>query len=124
MSLVTPAADEPAFTPADGVPSPSGEPPARRRWPWKRILLIAAGLFVLLIAWLAWTAPLGRALEPLEQPALVLLDDEGRPFARRGDLKEEPVDIVELPPHVVDAVLSTEDRRFYEHIGVDFRGLG
>jgi penicillin-binding protein 1A len=125
MSFVSPAADEPASVHADGVPiPPTGEPPVKRRWPWRRIFLIAAVLFVLLIAWLAWTAPLGRALEPLEQPALVLLDDEGRPFARRGDLKEEPVDVAELPPHVVDAVLSTEDRRFYEHIGVDFRGLG
>jgi penicillin-binding protein 1A len=124
MALITPAADEPAYTPADSVPPPSGEPPVRRRWPWRRIFLIAVGLFVLVVAWLVWTAPLGRALEPLEQPALVLLDDEGRPFARRGDLKEEPVDVADLPPHVIDAVLATEDRRFYDHIGVDFRGLG
>ena len=120
MSLGTPVADEDAYP--DGPP-PLGEPPTKRRWPWKRILLGVVLLFLLLVAWLAWTAPLGRALEPLDQPALVLLDDEGTPFARRGDLKEQPVDIASLPPHVVDAVLSTEDRRFYDHIGVDIRGL-
>jgi penicillin-binding protein 1A len=119
MSLGTPVADEDAYP--DGAPPPEGAP--AKRWPWKRILLGLLLLFLLLVAWLVWTAPLGRALEPLEQPALVLLDDEGTPFARRGDLKEEPVDIARLPPHVVDAVLSTEDRRFYDHIGVDFRGL-
>jgi penicillin-binding protein 1A len=124
MSLVTPVADEPAYATGDGLPPPSGEPPVKRRWPWRRIFLAAAGLLVLLIAWLAYTAPLGRALEPLEQPALVLLDAEGRPFARRGDLKEEPVDVADLPPHVIDAVLATEDRRFYEHVGIDLRGLG
>lgn len=125
MSLVTPAADEPAYAPADGAGlPPQGEPPVKRRWPWRRIFLIAGGLFLLLIIWLVWTAPLGRALEPLEQPALVLLDAEGRPFARRGDFKEEPVQVASLPPHVIDAVLATEDRRFYDHIGVDFRGLG
>ncbi len=120
MSLGTPVADEDVYP--DGPP-PLGEPPTKRRWPWKRILLGVVLLFLLLVAWLAWTAPLGRALEPLDQPALVLLDDEGTPFARRGDLKEQPVDIASLPPHVVDAVLSTEDRRFYDHIGVDIRGL-
>lgn len=120
MSPGTPVADEDAYL--DDTPPPT-EPPAKRRWPWKRILLGLVIAFVLLVAWLAWTAPLGRALEPLDQPALVLLDDEGEPFARRGDLKEEPVAIQRLPQHVVDAVLSTEDRRFYDHIGVDFRGL-
>lgn len=124
MSLVTPAADEPAYAGGDGLPPPPGQPPVKRRWPWRRIGLITAALFVLLIGWLVWTAPLGRALEPLEQPALVLLDDEGQPFARRGDLKEEPVDVADLPPHVIDAVLATEDRRFYDHVGVDIRGLG
>jgi len=118
-----PAAPEPELPPVDGVP-PSGEPPVKRRWPWRRIALGVGLLFALLIAWLVWTAPLGRALEPLDQPALVLFDAEGRPFARRGDLKEEPVEIAELPGHVVDAVLATEDRRFYDHIGIDFQGLG
>ncbi len=118
MSVTAPAAPEPELTPGEDDPRPG------RRWPWRRIILAVIGLFVLLVAWLAWTAPLGRALEPLDQPALVLLDAEGRPFARRGDLKEKPVEVAKLPPHVVDAVLSTEDRRFYDHIGIDFQGLG
>src|SRR5690606_34244863 len=32
-----------------------------------------------------------------------------------------PVD--ELPDHVIKAVLATEDRRFFEHFGIDFIGL-
>jgi penicillin-binding protein 1A len=125
MSLVLSDADEPDLPSGADATSTGGErPPAGRRWPWKRIALGALILFALLVAWLAWTAPLGRALEPLDQPALVLLDAQGRPFVRRGDLKEEPVDIASLPAHVVDAVLATEDRRFYEHVGIDIRGLG
>ncbi|MFC3711863.1 transglycosylase domain-containing protein [Sphingoaurantiacus capsulatus] len=119
MSFSSPVADDPEL---EGI-DPQGQPPAKRRLPWKRIFAGLFALFVLMVAWLAWTAPLGRALEPLDQPALVLLDDEGTPFARRGDFKEEPVDIAKLPPHVIDAVLSTEDRRFYDHIGIDIRGL-
>ena len=33
----------------------------------------------------------------------------------------EPIDA--LPDHFIKAVLATEDRRFYEHIGIDFFGL-
>jgi penicillin-binding protein 1A len=112
--------DDPVFDPVE----PVEEAPRSflRRW-WWRILLIGALLFAGLITWLVFTAPLQRALEPLPEGALVLLDAEGRPFARRGDYKERPVTVAELPPHVVDAFLSIEDRRFYDHWGIDPVGL-
>ena len=97
-----------------------------RKWlaghPWH-----AAGagllLLVLLFAWLSWALPVSRALEPLPEATLVLLDSEGTPFARRGALKDEPVDARTLPRHVRDAVLAIEDRRFYSHSGIDLRGI-
>lgn len=109
----------------DGLGAADGEAleQKRRRWPWRRILFGLFVAFVGLIGWLAWTAPLSRALEPLPNPALVFLDANGQPFARRGAFKEEPVDVTKLPPHVVDAVLSIEDRRFYDHFGIDVRGI-
>ncbi len=33
------------------------------------------------------------------------------------------VDYDELPPHLVDALVSTEDKRFYKHSGVDAKGI-
>ena len=83
--------------------------PALRRWRW---LLLALAALAAVMAWLSWALPLDRALEPLPQPTLVLLDRHGTAFARRGALKLEPVDARRLPRHVVDAVLSIEDRRF------------
>jgi penicillin-binding protein 1A len=84
---------------------------------------IAFGALLLLFAWLSWALPLSRALDPLPEATLVLLDSEGKPFARRGELKEAPVDVRALPRHVRDAVLSIEDRRFYSHFGIDVRGV-
>ncbi len=101
--------------------TPEVAPKPRRRWRW-----IFGGfglLFVVLIAWLFFTAPLGRALEPLQSPALILEDASGAAFVRRGDFKARPVDVKELPPYVIDALLSTEDRRFYSHWGIDPQGL-
>lgn len=97
-----------------------------RRWlranPW-RALALAAVLPLLGFAWLSWALPVSRALQPLPEATLVLLDSEGTPFARRGALKEAPVDVRALPEHVRDAVLATEDRRFYRHFGIDLRGV-
>jgi penicillin-binding protein 1A len=55
-------------------------------------------------------------------PAIVIEDRNGREIAARGALDGEEVAISELPPYLVKAFLATEDRRFYEHHGVDFRG--
>jgi len=89
---------------------------------WRRIG-IGAVLLLVAFAWLSWQLPLSRAMDPLPEPTLILLDRTGESFARRGAYKEAPVDASALPAHVRDAVLSIEDRRFYTHGGIDLRGV-
>ncbi|MBD59212.1 MAG: penicillin-binding protein [Citromicrobium sp.] len=88
-----------------------------------RILAGLLFLLILIIAWLAITAPLSKSLEPIAPPQVTLLAADGTPIARNGAVYDEPVDIDRLPDHVVNAFLATEDRRFYSHWGVDPRGL-
>jgi penicillin-binding protein 1A len=86
--------------------------------------LFVLALTILLIAWLAFTAPLNKSLEPIAAPQITLLASDGTPIARNGAITEEPVEIGNLPPHVAEAFMAIEDRRFYTHWGVDPRGLG
>ncbi len=95
----------------------------RKRWWALRIVAGIAALFILLVAWLAITAPLSKSLEPIAPPQITLLAADGTPIARNGAIVDEPVDIDTLPPHVVEAFLAIEDRRFYDHWGVDPRGI-
>ena len=99
--------------------------PMRRTRGWwiKRGLLAALALFLLLLAWLAITAPLSKSLQPIVPPQLTLLAADGTPIARNGAVVDQPVDVSELPPHVVEAFLAIEDRRFYSHWGIDPRGI-
>ncbi|MBB3996582.1 penicillin-binding protein 1A [Aureimonas pseudogalii] len=55
--------------------------------------------------------------------SIQFLDRHGNEIGRRGILKANAVPIDELPDHFVKAVLATEDRRFFEHWGIDFLGL-
>ncbi|MEO0546354.1 MAG: PBP1A family penicillin-binding protein [Pseudomonadota bacterium] len=57
------------------------------------------------------------------QYSVQFLDRFGNEIGRRGVLHSEAEPIEKLPDHFVKAVLATEDRRFFEHIGIDFLGL-
>ncbi|MBX7483091.1 transglycosylase domain-containing protein [Qipengyuania qiaonensis] len=95
----------------------------RKRWWIARVIAAVIGLFILLVAWLAVTAPLSKSLEPIAAPQITLLAADGTPIARNGAITDEPVEVSQLPPHVIEAFLATEDRRFYSHWGVDPRGI-
>jgi penicillin-binding protein 1A len=55
--------------------------------------------------------------------AVTFLDRYGNEIGQRGIIQRDAVPVDELPNHVVQAVLATEDRRFFEHFGIDFIGL-
>ncbi|MBO9580202.1 MAG: PBP1A family penicillin-binding protein [Sphingobium sp.] len=111
----------------DGQGTPLPEAPVRQRggrWRWiKRGFLAGLLLFLLLVIYLTITAPLSKSLQPPAPPSITLLSEEGTPIARRGATIGDPVEVESLPPHVVDAFLAIEDRRFYSHWGVDPRGI-
>ncbi|KAA9013599.1 MULTISPECIES: transglycosylase domain-containing protein [Sphingobium] len=118
-----PAASERPF--GAGPPSAFARPT-----PWRRRVQIAgwvaaAGLAVLMIiiAWLAVTAPLSRSLKPIAPPAISLMSADGHLIARRGAVIDKPVTVAELPAHVPQAFMAIEDRRFQSHWGVDPRGI-
>ena len=97
-------------------------PPTRNR-ALKRWLYVALALFALLFVYMLVTAPLSKSLQPIAAPGITLLSAEGKPIARRGAVTDLPVKVTELPPHVAAAFVAIEDRRFYDHSGVDPWGI-
>ncbi|MEE8634311.1 MAG: PBP1A family penicillin-binding protein [Methyloceanibacter sp.] len=55
-------------------------------------------------------------------PNVTILAADGTVLAERG-LRRGHVRVDALPPHLLKAVMATEDRRFYRHFGVDPVGL-
>ena len=54
--------------------------------------------------------------------SVVFLDRYGTRIGDRGTRINDTVPLEEFPDHLIKAVLATEDRRFYEHFGIDFAG--
>lgn len=55
--------------------------------------------------------------------AVTFYDRHGAEIGKRGIKNDDSVTLEDLPDHLVKAVLATEDRRFYEHFGIDIPGL-
>lgn len=112
-----------ALVDAGYIPSPPPPPPSRK-WYWiKRGIAGFFLLMILLLIWLAVTAPLSKSLQPIAPPRITLLAADGTPIARNGAIVDRPVEAEKLPDHVKQAFLAIEDRRFYSHWGIDPRGL-
>jgi penicillin-binding protein 1A len=76
------------------------------------------------VGWVGAHLPPIQSLEiPKRPPTIEIVDDEGHPLARRGDLAGPPVALKDMPPYVPKAFVAIEDRRFYEHFGVDPFGI-
>jgi penicillin-binding protein 1A len=58
-----------------------------------------------------------------EQPS-VLISVDGQRLATYKQFNREWVPLARISPHVVKALIATEDHRFYQHYGIDFYRLG
>ncbi|MEM9013758.1 MAG: PBP1A family penicillin-binding protein [Pseudomonadota bacterium] len=85
--------------------------------------IAGAGVLFFAFVVMAPRIPEGADLWNVNRPAAVIvLDRNSEEIASRGARYGESVSTEELPDHLVNAFLATEDRRFYDHGGVDIRG--
>ena len=85
---------------------------------WGAIFL--AGLFAYYASQLP---PIDQLAVPKRPPNIAILSDDGSLIANRGDTGGPAVRLIDLPPYLPKAFVAIEDRRFYEHNGVDPIGM-
>lgn len=92
---------------------------------WLFILGIWAAVFLgAIMLWFAHDLPdITRSATFERRPSIILLSSSGREFARYGESKGQNVTIEDLPAYLPQAVIATEDRRFYSHPGIDLLGI-
>ncbi len=101
----------------------------RRHWKATAAIGLAVGFMSVLDAWLFTCGFDGcpttseiRAYQPPEGGRV--LDRSDRPMGRLNVVRRANVPLSAVPAHVRRAFIATEDRRFYAHEGLDWRGVG
>lgn len=87
-------------------------------------LVLAATLLLLVTIFYAVTLPdVNNFFEIKKNRHITLIDESGDIVAGQGDIRSNYIAYEDLPPHLIDALIATEDRRFFDHWGVDVFGL-
>lgn len=86
--------------------------------------IVAALIVALFVGYEYTTLPeVSQALDGRARGSVQLLDRDGVAFAWRGDQFGGVVTADSVSPHLKNAVVATEDRRFYRHFGISPRGV-
>ncbi len=86
------------------------------------LTLLAGGLVVIYLAALPALLDFDENKIGATKYSVKFLDRYGNDIGMRGILQNDAVPLEEIPDHLIKATLATEDRRFFEHFGVDFLG--
>jgi len=62
------------------------------------------------------------AFNRAEDYSMIFLDRYGSEIGRRGIRSDDSVALKDMPDYLIKAALATEDRRFYDHFGIDVVG--
>ncbi|NVO56773.1 PBP1A family penicillin-binding protein [Rhodobacteraceae bacterium B1Z28] len=101
------------------------------RWIWRlvwgltwRVGAVAAMLVALAVGIVYTTLPdVDALLDGRARGSVTMLDRDGKVFAWRGDQFGGVITADTVSPHLKNAVIATEDKRFYRHFGVSPRGV-
>ncbi len=101
-----------------------------RRYGRNAFIAISMSLTVGLIGFVGYAAALlpkppslSAIWDQQGAPSITFLDRDGEILMKRGARYGSLVPLDELPKHLIDAFLAIEDRRFFQHYGIDLRGL-
>ena len=92
-------------------------------WTFVLGLWCAIGLGGLIAYHAAQLPPINQLTVPKRPPNIAILAADGSLLANRGETGGRTITIGEVPPYLPKAFVAIEDRRFYDHFGIDPIGL-
>ena len=97
---------------------------AARRHPYRAALLLPALVLLYVLVLIPFTPSISDLRKAKSEVPARVLSSDGVVLAEYKRINRQWVPLEKISPHVVDALIATEDHRFYEHHGIDFRRTG
>jgi penicillin-binding protein 1A len=95
------------------------------KWLWRLMFAGILGIMLLFFILSFTDLPSVKQLEnPKSEEASLVYGSDGTVIGRYYTENRVPVEFDQLSPSLVEALVATEDVRYYEHSGIDFRALG
>ncbi|MEI8168357.1 MAG: transglycosylase domain-containing protein [Rhodoferax sp.] len=94
---------------------------ATRQHPWRAALVVPALMLLYVLALIPFTPGIGDLRKAKSATPSVLLALDGTVLAEYSRINRQWVSLDKMAPHVVNALIATEDHRFYQHHGIDLR---
>ena len=92
-----------------------------RRHPVRAALVLPALMLLYALVLIPFTPGIGDLRKAKSELPSVLLASDGTVLAEYKRINRQWVTLDKISPNVVNALIATEDRRFYAHHGIDFR---
>jgi penicillin-binding protein 1A len=106
------------------------KPYKRSKWFWigvGSLIGLGSGVGILTWGWFKVESSLPKSVDEVltytRSGTITIQATDGTVLEELGPVAHEQVKIWEIPDQVINAFIASEDRRFYEHEGVDFQGL-
>ncbi len=90
------------------------------------VLVVTAGFFAIWFGWIGYMPDIEDLQNPINRFATQVYSSDGKVLGTWNLNKENRIVIPysKMSPYLVKALVATEDERFYEHSGIDYRALG
>ena len=106
------------------------EDTVKRSWKWRLFVYLFNAVLLCGVAVAGYVSviylrmpSLDSILHETRSAAVVFLDKDGNEIRSANRIMGTPVSVETLPPHVWQAIIAIEDKRFFKHGPIDLRGI-
>src|SRR5450432_4253999 len=92
-----------------------------RRYPVRAVLVLPGLVLLYVLALIPFTPSIGDLRKAKSETPSVVMSADGVVLAEYKRINRQWVSLEKIAPSVVQALIAMEDRRFYNHHGIDLR---